>query len=132
MEVNPVTDNRSEFTTYTARTDTTDSDEVLQLARTWIRECVSHDHQNCPGESPMSRHGFLPKRLIELPLEGFDPDMVRLVVTEAKLKDFQFKRAFPKISRIPTGFQNSDKHEGQVCSLTLDRCFEMTKILTMS
>jgi Heterokaryon incompatibility protein (HET) len=44
------------------------SEEVLQLARFWLRKCLSQEHEKCPDENfnnPGNR--YWPTRLIELP-----------------------------------------------------------------
>lgn len=61
------TSNESESEVYTPRSKTMDSDEVLQLARFWIRKCLSQEHEHCPDENFTK---FYHKRLVHLPSQN--------------------------------------------------------------
>ncbi|KAL5373495.1 hypothetical protein DPSP01_012684 [Paraphaeosphaeria sporulosa] len=52
---------------YTPLTDSTSSEEVLQLARFWLNRCLGPDHPECPNETFDDRVRFYPSRLLELP-----------------------------------------------------------------
>jgi hypothetical protein len=76
---------------HTSFSHNTSSDEVLQLAKQWIRTCRSDDHPGCPGESLEKK--WYPTRLIDLGEVNHDtgewPREVHLVLTqESSPKDF--------------------------------------------
>ncbi|KAF2446693.1 HET-domain-containing protein [Karstenula rhodostoma CBS 690.94] len=52
---------------YTPLTDSTDSEEVLQLARFWLNRCLGPDHPECPNETFNDSVRLYPSRLLELP-----------------------------------------------------------------
>jgi hypothetical protein len=60
--------NEPESQIYTPSSKRMDSEEVLQLARFWIRKCLSQEHEKCPDENFNNpRNRYWPARLIELP-----------------------------------------------------------------
>lgn len=65
--------NQSESDIYTPISDNTNSEEVLQLARFWLKRCVGPEHPACPDESFGSEPRYYPTRLIELP--PYDSDL---------------------------------------------------------
>lgn len=80
--------NESESQVYTPLTETTRSEEVLQLARFWIGECTSAEHPTCPNENFENRMRFYPTRLVELPPFDWKPkttnDEPKIRVVESK------------------------------------------------
>ena len=60
------TNNESESQVYTPRSKTMDSDEVLRLAKFWIRRCLSQKHEHCPDENFTK---FYRKRLMKSPTQ---------------------------------------------------------------
>lgn len=57
---------------YTPLSKKTNSDQVLQLAKFWIRKCLSQEHEKCPDANFNNRRTrYWPTRLIELP--PYDP-----------------------------------------------------------
>ena len=60
--------NEPESQIYTPSSKRMYSEEVLQLARFWIRKCLSQEHEKCPDENFNNpRNRYWPTRLIELP-----------------------------------------------------------------
>lgn len=57
----------SDFEAYTPSAHSTDSEEVLQLARFWLNRCLGPEHPGCPNESFNGIDQSYPTRLIELP-----------------------------------------------------------------
>lgn len=62
---------------YTPSTENTSSQEVLQLARSWIATCTGPEHSGCPNESFERCNGdstrYYPTRLIKLPPYHSEP-----------------------------------------------------------
>lgn len=63
---------------YTPLSTNSKSEEVLQLARFWIKKCTQ-EHENCPNEDFYNRQPFYPSRLIKLNNEGKEKGKVRLI-----------------------------------------------------
>jgi hypothetical protein len=59
------TTNESDAQIYTPLSTNSNSEEVLQLARFWLRNCTQ-EHSNCPNEDFYTRKPFYPTRLIKL------------------------------------------------------------------
>lgn len=75
---------------YTPLSTNTNSEEVLQLARFWIRKCTQ-EHACCPSEDFYTRNPFYPTRLIELPPsknDASDEQTVRLIPRENVVRKF--------------------------------------------
>ncbi|KAI9774261.1 MAG: hypothetical protein M1840_004155 [Geoglossum simile] len=90
------TRNESETRLYTPISKNTSSNEVLQLARYWIRRCTSRDHESCPNEDSDNKGRFYPTRLIDLRPNGLSSDQLRLIVTRVQAQEDQFRITKPK------------------------------------
>ncbi|KAH7309279.1 heterokaryon incompatibility protein-domain-containing protein [Rhexocercosporidium sp. MPI-PUGE-AT-0058] len=57
---------RSSSPLHTPFSRSTSSDEVLEVAKTWINRCTSEEHPDCPGEPSEGLQPWYPSRLIDL------------------------------------------------------------------
>jgi hypothetical protein len=92
-----VVEDPSTSSLHTPFSTTTKSDEVLSLARDWIKTC-SLQHEGCPKKDDYDY--WYPSRLIDLgdandpKIKRIKSDVVRLVSTEGFLTDGRRKNAF--------------------------------------